>query len=301
MKLNGLLLLDKPMGMTSHDVVARVRRLLSTREVGHAGTLDPMATGLLVLLVGQGTKLSQIILEGNKGYRARALLGVETDTLDTTGNVLKESAEIPDSEKVFAAARSLVGEFQWPVPAYSAVKVDGKRLYQSARSGERVSTPEKPMRFWNLQLLGFENRELSFAFECSKGSYVRSWVEQLGIRLGCGATMSGLVRTASFPFHLDEAGTLERLAEDTACGRTPAYFVPMEKALRGKSLNVGGYGLKLIRNGQIPQDLRTELIRIFNPDEDQYVQVKDQKSGALAAVLGLDREKGFVIRRVFTT
>lgn len=296
---HGLLLVNKAPGGTSHDLVAQVRRILGTKSVGHSGTLDPMAGGLMVLLIGEGTKLSNYILEGNKGYRAKLKLGLVTDTLDVTGQVLGTKAVEVTEDAIRAAVASLVGEFQWEVPLFSAVKVQGQRLHQYARSGEEVARPVKTMKFWDVNLIAIDGDELTVDMRCSKGSYVRTWIQHLGERLGCGAAMSALTRTESVPYELPRAITVEALAAAWEAGRPSTAFVPMTEALPMiKRLRVKGPDQGLLLNGQISHDLRAALIAQVRPGVDDLIQIHSQQ-GQLIGLVGLEPGKGFVIRRVF--
>lgn len=296
---HGLLLVNKAPGGTSHDLVAQVRRILGTKSVGHSGTLDPMAGGLMVLLIGEGTKLSNYILEGDKGYRATAKLGVTTDTLDVTGEILTEKPVTVSEEQVRAAVASLVGEFAWEVPLFSAVKVQGQRLHQYARSGEDVARPVKKMKFWNVDVIGVNGDEIQVDMMCSKGSYVRTWIQHLGEKLGCGAAMSALTRTVSVPYELSRAVTLEELASAWKDGRPVPGFVPMTEALPMiRKIRVKGPDQGLLLNGQISHDLRASLIAQVRPGVDDLIQIHSQQ-GQLIGLIGLEPGKGFVIRRVF--
>lgn len=301
--LHGLLLINKESGITSHDLVAQVRKILGTREVGHSGTLDPMASGLMILLIGQATKLSSYILESKKSYQVGFRLGFETNTLDITGEVIKSFDLHFEPAQVFDIAQSLQGDFMWSIPHFSAAKVDGQKLYDRARRGEVFETPEKQMSFWNVKFESWNesNKEPEFIFhlECSKGSFIRSWVQQLGSRLGTGATMSSLVRTSSSPYHIKQAQTLEQMKTDYRAGRKPACFVPLSLALpQAKRVRVKGQDQTLLQNGQISYDLKGQLIQIFNPTLDQFVQVLDSDEKLLALVAH-NQEQGFHIRRVF--
>lgn len=296
--LNGLLLVNKAPGMTSHDVVARTRRILSIKSVGHSGTLDPMARGLMVLLIGEATKLSQYILEGDKAYRVDFLLGRRTDTMDSTGATLEEKPVTCTPEQVEAAAYDFQGEFQLPVPIYSAVKVGGQKLYDYARNQEEVSIPQKTMKFWDVKSLKKSHPEWSYSLACSKGSYIRTWVDEIGKKMGCGAVMTGLERDYSAPYFLHQAQTLESVEEDIKAGRLPHSFVPMERALPGvKKIKIKGLDQKLLGNGQISHDLRVQLIQVFNPDQDEIIQIMSQETGHMLALVGLEVDKGFVVRR----
>lgn len=298
--LHGLLLINKEPGGTSHDVVARVRRILGTRSVGHSGTLDPLAGGLMVLLVGEGTKLSNYILEGHKSYRAQARLGLHTDTLDITGEVLERKPVVDVTlEKIQQAARELEGEFEWEVPRFSAVKVQGRPLHKYARQGEEVAPPVKVMKFWDLQVRVLEHDLLEIDMHCSKGSYVRSWIQKLGEKLGCGATMSALTRTGSVPYSLDSALSLDELQKAWEAGGDLPSFIPMGQALPAvRRVRAQGQDQALLLNGQISHDLRSMLITQVRPGVDDLIQIHSASSQLLALV-ALEPGKGFTIRRVF--
>lgn len=297
---HGLLLVDKPSGITSHDVVARVRRLMGTKAVGHSGTLDPLASGLMVCLINEGTKLSQYILEGDKAYRVRAQFGLRTDTLDITGQVLEKRDVSLTKEAILSAAKELEGEFEFIVPIYSAIKVKGKKLYEYAREEEVVALPVKKMRFYDIRLVDVGSDWAEFDIACSKGSYIRTWVEEMGKKLGCGATMSSLRRLWSQPYEVLNARTLEDLEKDLKASDFSSAFVTMDGALPGrKRIRVKGHDEVLLGNGQISHDLRTQLITAYDPAQDSMIQVFSQTSGRMLALVGLEAGKGFVLRRVF--
>lgn len=293
--MNGLLLVNKPSGLTSHDVVARVRRILGTKEVGHSGTLDPLASGLMVLLIGEATKLSSYVTEGDKSYKVSLKLGVTTDTLDSTGTVLNEKPVTTAPEEVVKTAQSLSGDFNLPIPMFSAKKVDGKKLYEYARAGEAIEQPSKVMKFWNIM----SSSPFEYSLSCSKGSFIRSWVQLLGEKMGCGATMTGLIRTGSHSFQLTDAKTLEEL-ESLGAATVSSFLVPLDSALKGvKSIRVKGQDAGLMRNGQISHSLRSQLIARFNPSEDRLIQILPEEKGKLLALVGLEEGRGFAIKRVF--
>lgn len=296
-KLHGILLINKPSGLTSHDVVAQVRRLLGTREVGHSGTLDPLASGLMVLLIGEATKLSQYITEGNKSYQVGVRLGVTTDTQDITGKVLSEKPVDVSPTELQKLALTLSGEFNLPIPLYSAKKIDGQKLYEYARSGESVEIPSKIMKFWDVEPIANDN--FQFHLFCSKGSFIRSWVTLLGEKLGCGATMSSLIRTSSHQFNLSEALSLDQLAELSLEERAQA-LIPLDLALKNvRKIRIRGQDVVLMRNGQISHNLRLQLISQFKPEIDQVIQVLPAERGQLLALIGLEPGAGFKIKRVF--
>lgn len=201
----GLLLLDKPKGMTSHDVVDAVRRTLGTRKVGHAGTLDPMATGLLLVGAGRATRLLRFFGDLPKVYEGTARLGVETDTLDADGTVVRSSAVDVSLGQVETAVDALVGESMQRPPAYSAVKVGGRKLYESARAGETVEAPPRRIRVDAFEVRSFDGRDVEFGVTCSGGTYVRVLAADVGTALGCGAHLTRLRRTAIGPYRVDDA------------------------------------------------------------------------------------------------
>ncbi len=210
--MNGVLVVDKPKGITSFDVVRDVRRALKVKKVGHTGTLDPMATGVLPICIGDGTKIAQFITEATKAYDATVKLGSTTDTLDAEGKVL-ESRPVPvlTRELIEAAFAKFRGPiFQTP-PMYSAVKIGGKRLYELARAGEEVERAARPVTVFELLLRDFSADEIKLSVTCSKGFFVRTLAAELGEALGCGAHLCALRRTQSGPFALSQAIPLAEL------------------------------------------------------------------------------------------
>jgi tRNA pseudouridine55 synthase len=203
--VDGLLLVDKPSGVTSHDVVDVVRRRLGTRRVGHAGTLDPIATGLLVIGVGRATRLLRFFGGLSKTYAGTARLGVETDTLDAEGAVVRTApvdVSRADIERTFAA---LVGESEQRPPAYSAVKVGGRTMHSAARRGEQLEAAPRPIRVESFDVLAYGAPNVEFRVTCSGGTYVRVLLADVGRALGCGAHLTRLRRTAIGPYTVDDA------------------------------------------------------------------------------------------------
>src|SRR5215831_11301759 len=222
--MHGILVLDKPAGMTSASAVDRVRRALGISRAGHGGTLDPIATGVLPICLGAGTKLAQFLLAEDKAYLAEGVLGVETDTLDRTGRVVAERPGGAVTRDALAAALAAhLGEQTQIPPMYSAIKQGGVRLYDRARAGEDVERAPRPIRIDRLELLAFEPPRFRIAVACSKGTYVRSLVADLGNAVAAGAHLAELRRTRSGRFTLEQAVTLDRLAD--------AVLVPPERAL----------------------------------------------------------------------
>jgi tRNA pseudouridine55 synthase len=201
----GLLLVDKPGGMTSHDVVDVVRRSLGTRKVGHAGTLDPMATGLLILGVGRATRLLRYLGELPKTYVATGRLGEETDTLDADGDLVRTTPVEVSLAEAERACAALVGNSMQTPPAYSAVKVEGRKLYEAARKGEVLEAPARPIRVDAFDVTAFDGRDLEVHIRCSGGAYVRVLVADVGRSLGCGAHLVRLRRTTIGSFRVEDA------------------------------------------------------------------------------------------------
>jgi tRNA pseudouridine55 synthase len=303
-QLNGLILIDKNNGSTSHDIVGQLRKILNMRAIGHAGTLDPMATGLLICLVGEATKLSQYVMAEDKSYRVGIKFGVVTDTGDITGRVLREAdASLVSNlnlEQISAEAQKLVGLIKLTVPKYSAIKIAGKKLYEYAREDEEVVVPEREMVIRSITQLKYSDGRAEFEMDCGKGTYVRSWVEKLGVVLGVGATVESLRRLSSGPFHLDEAVTVDGLKNlvkegDLAQGLSEK-FVPMKDVLKGwPSVKLHGRDPLLVSNGQIPHGILAQLrvsdfgggVRLLN------------ETGGLLALMVKDQEKGVRLARVF--
>ena len=213
-RIDGILVVNKPMGLTSHDVVQDVRRRFRMQQVGHAGTLDPLATGVLVVLLGKSTKLFNQFVDMDKAYRATLVLGTATDSADIQGKVLRQlpyghitRAEMEEVFKISA------GETQQVPPMVSAVKVHGKKLYQLARKGIAIERQARPIKIHSLDLKEFDPPQVKFYLECSKGTYVRQLAEDVGKKLGCGACITQIERTKVGPFHIEEAVNLEEIDE----------------------------------------------------------------------------------------
>lgn len=302
MRYHGLLLVDKPQGITSHDVVHHVRKKLGISEVGHCGTLDPLATGLMVVLLGEATKLSQFLLERDKAYVVTLKLGIVTDTWDTTGKIISENLKtnvgLPD---VLGVASELKGDLELPVPIYSAVKIQGKKLYEQARNGQVIeSAPVRKMSFYEVDYWGSPcSGEYRFFLRCSKGSYIRSWVHEFGQKLGCGAVMSALRRTESSPYKIDRAITIDKITELDDL-KNNNYLVSMTEAISHfKTVRVKWQSESLIRNGQISHELKRQIIAVFDLEKDHGIRVMTYFPEELLALIVHEAGKGFVVRRVF--
>jgi tRNA pseudouridine55 synthase len=230
--MDGILNINKAAGMTSHDVVAKVRKLLKQKRVGHAGTLDPAATGVLPICAGQATRVAEYLSESGKAYEAEITFGVVTDTYDAEGSILRtadpSTLTLPQIEQTLS---SFLGEQMQLPPRYSAIKLSGQPAYKLARAGAEITLEARPVTMYELQALDWQSPRLRLQVACSKGTYIRSLAYDLGEKLGCGAHLSRLVRTRSGPFQLAESITLEQLADALAQDQAQHYFFPPDMAL----------------------------------------------------------------------
>ena len=248
----GFLVVDKPAGVTSHDVVDQARRWLGTRRVGHLGTLDPQATGVLPLAVRAATKLVPYVADTDKGYVGVVALGVETDTLDADGEVVRRhDGPFPDEAAVRAALARFVGPIDQIPPMFSAVKKGGVPLHKLARKGEEVEREPKRVTIHRLELVRFDGdaHEFELLVECSAGTYVRTLAADVGRVLGCGAHLRSLRRTRSGPFTVADAVTTEQLAAAAEAGEVDALLASPEKALSLPTLRVSAEGERRILHG----------------------------------------------------
>ena len=292
----GILVVDKAAGPTSHDVVSRVRRLFGTRKVGHAGTLDPPATGVLLVGLGRATRLLRFLQSLEKAYDATVVFGASTSTQDATGQVVERRTCAFTEEELRAASQEFVGDIEQIPPMVSAVKVGGEPLYRAARRGEVVERAARPVRVYELEVAAFDPGAYTAAIHlrCSSGTYVRTLAADLGERLACGAHVRSLRRVAIGSFTASQAVLLDDL-EPAGMAERLAHVVPMAAALRDfPSVSVEGADLDGVRNGR-PLDLvgddppRDEggPVAVLDPD-GVLVAVYEAIDGRLrpAAVLG---------------
>ncbi|HET9887526.1 MAG TPA: tRNA pseudouridine(55) synthase TruB [bacterium] len=229
--MHGVFAIDKPAGLTSHDVVERARRALGGAKVGHAGTLDPQATGVLVLCVGGATKISAFLLEAAKEYEGVGLLGIATDSQDAEGVVIEKKDVLCSAQDVVQSAVKYVGDIQQVPPMFSAVKIGGQKLYRLARRGVSIERPARPVTVHALEITSVELPEFRFRIRCSKGTYVRSIVHDIGQDLGCGAHLHQLRRTRQGPFDLAGAMTWAEMESANAAECIRAKIIAPSKAL----------------------------------------------------------------------
>lgn len=251
--MNGLLIIDKPAGMTSFDVVRQVRRMTKTRRVGHAGTLDPMATGVLPVAVGTATRLIEYLMAGDKAYRATLKLGSATDTQDSEGQVLEEKPwHDIDRAAVNAAVENFIGEIDQLPPMYSALKKDGQPLYKLARQGIEVDREPRRVHVESLTIDEFSPPYMTFTVTCSKGTYVRTLCHDIGQILGCGAHMTDLRRLSCGRFDLAASHPLQVFMELSEQGRALPFLSLADILADWKALTVDGVILERLQNGVAP-------------------------------------------------
>jgi tRNA pseudouridine55 synthase len=300
---DGILLIDKDEGETSFGVVRKVRKVFELKKAGHAGTLDPFATGLLVVLLGQGTKLSTYLMSAEKRYRATVRLGVETDTLDPTGRVI-QTMPVPDfgAEYIREKAEGLIGEIEQIPPMFSAIRYRGTRAYVLARKGIPVELQKRRVKVLHLEVVSIELPYLTLVLECTKGAYVRALAAELGTRLGTCGHLRSLRRLSSGPFKVGDAVTLDWLASQDRAIRD--RVIPLRHALPHiQEAEVNDLTARKIRNGiQRDWDAITPLSGLTDSFEG-YVKLVN--GAELVAILRVGRASGpaeerFELMRVFT-
>lgn len=273
--MTGIILIDKPKGITSFGAVARVRCICGEKKCGHTGTLDPMATGLLTVMLGGATRFSELLPSHDKAYRAEFRLGTVSDTLDITGKVLETRPVSANAAQVAAALAEFVGEIEQLPPMYSAVSVNGKRLYDLARQGVEVEREPRRVTVYSAEILEANESagEYAVSVECSSGTYIRTLISDLGEKLGCGAVLTELRRTAANGFKIDSAVTLEALSQAAESGELDRLIIPVDRALEeypiitvsaAQARRFGNGGELSLERLKYPRTLG--LFRIYDPD-----------------------------------
>lgn len=288
--MDGIINIYKESGYTSFDVVAKLRGILKERRIGHTGTLDPQATGVLPVCVGKATKLCELMLDKEKTYEAVMLLGVTTDTEDMTGCILTETKPQITEEAVKLAAEKFTGEYGQVPPMYSALKVDGKRLYELAREGREIERKPRTVEIFENEPLSFEKDEHGFVrtvtlrVRCSKGTYIRSLLRDMGDFLGCGACMQSLVRTQAGAFSIKDAVTLSEVEQARDDGRLSELILPIDSFLiKYPVITVVPEFEKYLYNGnQLSLDMLSEKVQ---PSEGDGFRVYDTKGTLIGLYL----------------
>lgn len=259
--MNGIIVVDKPKGITSHDVVFKLRKILKIKKIGHTGTLDPIATGVLPICIGDCTKASNFLISDDKIYDATIKLGILTDTSDITGNIIEQKETNVTEEEVKNAVLSFIGKQKQKPPIYSAIKVNGKKLYEYAREGKKVEIPERDIEIFDIEInkIDLINRLIHITVHCSKGTYIRSLCVDIGSKLGTVATMQELKRIKSGIFSINDAIKLENINQDTNLITLEEVFEQKEKIIL-KEDEI----FKILNGVKLEKNLKNELYRLYN-------------------------------------
>lgn len=271
--INGVIVIDKPQNMTSHDVVAIMRKRLNTKKIGHTGTLDPMATGVLPICIGRATKLVDYLTERRKAYSCEMQLGSATDTQDVWGTVTESfNGEFPDASIIKEVVLSFIGEIDQVPPMYSALKVGGEKLVDLARKGIVVERESRKRTIYSIENLEVRHHTISFDVTCSKGTYIRTLCHDIGMKLGTFGHMTSLRRTLSEPFSLDDAISIDMVTAESATIslvdiETALSFMPKVDLIGNpKMIELLNNGVKLDLNNRLSLDLEDGFYRIFIDD-----------------------------------
>lgn len=280
----GLLLVNKPPQLTSHDVVALIRKWLGLKTVGHAGTLDPMATGLLIILVGKATRLAEYLKAETKTYTGSITLGVATDTFDAEGQIIKTKPCQVSEAEVKKAAQSFIPGYEQTPPPYAAVKIKGKPAYRLARAGKEVKLKPRAVKIYSLQTELSDSKTIKFSVSCSAGTYVRSLAVDLAARLNCVGHLSSLTRMAVGRFSLKQALTLEELKEAVANSSWQQHLIPLLEAVSWPLIYITENSLAKVENGQTvsEEDFFVSGEKPAILKQDQLVRLADQANNLVA-------------------
>ena len=232
---SGIINVYKEAGYTSFDVVARLRGILKVKKIGHTGTLDPDATGVLPVCIGKATKLCDMLTDKDKVYECKMLLGTETDTYDMSGRILSRKSVTATEDEVVAAINSFIGDIMQVPPMYSALKVNGKKLYELAREGIEIERKPRPVTIYDIEILDVNIPEVTAKIHCSKGTYIRSLCHDLGEKLGCGCAMKSLIRTRVSIFDIADARTIDEIERIAKAGNIDKIILPLDQAFEGLS------------------------------------------------------------------
>lgn len=283
-EINGILILDKPKNYTSHDVVAKVKKILNVKKVGHTGTLDPNATGVLILLLNQGTKFSKYLINHDKEYEVVLKLGIKTDTADGEGNIIEErEVKLKEETQIKKVLEGFIGKQKQLPPMYSAIKVDGKKLYEYAREGKKVELDSREIEIYSIELKNIlkQENEIEFKVSCSKGTYIRSLCEDIAEKLETIGYMKELRRTKVGDYRIDEASTIEEL-ENNKNEVIKNKLITLEKLLKNNSkIIINKEKLQMFLNG-VKLDINKEngIYNIYTEDNN-YIGIGIVKENKL--------------------
>lgn len=285
---NGIVLIDKNEGETSFDVVKRLRHVLNIKKVGHSGTLDPFATGLLIILLGQGTRLSPYLMSGEKRYRATMRLGVETDSLDPTGRVIR-TAIVPEfgTEQIREIAHRFIGEIEQVPPVFSAVNYKGRRAYELARKGLPVELKKRRVKIHSLEVLSIDLPDVTMDIRCSRGTYIRSLAADMGKELGTVAHLSVLRRLSSGSFNVEDALNSKEISAAASDGIIQGRIIQLKEALPDmKEIQVDAWTADYIRKGRKPRWKEVAAGNSFTDLKEEYVKLVD--GDELVSIMEID-------------
>ncbi len=276
--MKGIINVLKPTGMTSHDVVYFIRKTLNIKKVGHTGTLDPNAAGVLPICVGKATKISQYLTDKKKTYRAELTLGQQTDTQDKYGQVINESQKSVSEDEIINVFKKFMGDIMQIPPMYSAIKIKGKKLYELARQGKTVERSPRKVTIYKLEIINITGNRILFDVECSKGTYIRTLCDDIGNELGTYGHMSVLIRTQVDKFSIFNSCTLEQIKKTCDEGNIDNILFPLDYALfQYKELTLDDKYFKIIENGgnvSLDNNIRSES-SIYSENEKVRVYCKD--------------------------
>ncbi len=275
--INGIIVINKEKGYTSHDVVARLRGILHTKKIGHTGTLDPMAEGVLPVCIGGATKLCETFTGHDKEYEAVMLLGSTYDTLDVTGQLLETREVMSTAEEIEAALKSFIGGYDQIPPMYSARKINGKKLYDLARSGITVERPPVFVNIYDISIVSIDLPRVAIKVKCGKGTYIRSLIDDTGKKLGCGAAMESLIRTRSGDFTLEGAHTLSEIEEAAKNDKISGVIITLDEVFSDlPAYEPSGDLVKYVRNGNVlPGRKVRDAMSQKRPKEGNRIRVYD--------------------------
>lgn len=301
--MNGIIIVNKEKGFTSHDVVAKLRGILRTKKIGHTGTLDPDATGVLPVCIGKATKVCDLLTEKEKTYEAVIRFGLTTDTLDMTGTVLEEKPVHFTKEQLVKTLAAFTGEIDQIPPMYSAIKVNGKKLYELARKGQVVERKPRKVIIYELELLSenLSENECTIRVRCSKGTYIRSLCQDIGEALGCGAAMKALVRTGVGRFQIGQALTLSQIEDACRCQNPESLLLTVDSVFdQYRSCQVSEKAMRFLKNGNLvdasfcdtgekgPED--GENFRMYGFDGDFYAIYHYEKKDGMFHIVKMFHE-----------
>ena len=295
--MNGIINVYKEKGFTSHDVVAKLRGILHMKKIGHTGTLDPDAVGVLPVCLGKGTGLVSMITDWTKTYEAVMLLGTTTDTQDTSGNVLTKSVVDVDERTVLEVCSQFEGEYEQIPPMYSALKVNGKKLYELAREGKVIERKARPVKILDIQILEIDLPKVRMEVSCSKGTYIRTLCHDIGEKLGCGGCMESLIRTRVSTFRIEDAKTLDGIETLKQEGKLAELLVPIDAMFPSyPKITVKDDWKAFAKNGN-PLDLKM-LKEACGQDEETQVRLYDE-SGKFIAIYQWKEKKYHIVKMFF--